>query len=44
MRDGCLNFQRNLSRLNLLIIDELGFVPPVPHRSGTPLRGLQATL
>ena len=30
MRDGCSNFQRNLSRLNLLIIDELGFVPLSP--------------
>ena len=28
MRDGCLlNLQRQLSRLNLLIVDELGFVP-----------------
>ena len=33
-----LNLQRQLSRLNLLIIDELGFVPAVPHRSGTALR------
>ena len=44
-----LNLQRQLSRLGLLIIDELGFVPlspcpPVPHRSGTPLRGLQPAL
>ena len=44
-----LNLQRQLSRLGLLIIDELGFVPlspcpPVPHRSGTPLRGIQPTL
>ena len=39
-----LNLQRQLSRLNLLIIDELGFVPPVPHRRGTPLRGLQPAL
>ena len=30
MRDGCSNFQRNLSRLNLLIVDELGFVPLSP--------------
>ena len=36
-----LNLQRQLSRLNLLIIDELGFVP---HRRGTPLRGLQPAL
>ena len=33
-----LNLQRQLSRLNLLIIDELGFVPPVPHRRRTALR------
>ena len=30
MRDGCSNFQRNLSRFNLLIVDELGFVPLSP--------------
>ena len=29
-----LNLQRQLSRLSLLIIDELGFVPPVTHRGG----------
>ena len=29
-----LNLQRQLSRLNLLIIDELGFVPLSHHRSG----------
>ena len=32
-----LNLQRQISRLGLLIIDELGFVPTVPHRGGTPL-------
>ena len=32
-----LNLQRYLSRLGLLIIDELGDVP-VSHRSGTALR------
>ena len=30
MRGVCSNFQRNLSRLNLLIVDELGFVPLSP--------------
>ena len=39
-----LNLQRQLARLRLLIIDELGFVPPVHHRRGTPLRGLQPAL
>ena len=39
-----LNLQRQLSRLNLLIIDELGFVPPVHHRGGTAVRGLQPAL
>ena len=39
-----LNLQRQLSRLNLLIIDELGLRPPVPHRRGTPLRGFQPAL
>ena len=39
-----LNLQRQLSRLSLLIIDELGFVPPVPHRGGVALRGLQPAL
>ena len=34
-----LNLQRQLARLRLLIIDELGFVPPVHHRRGTPLLG-----
>ena len=39
-----LNLQRQLSRLNLLIIDELGFVPLSPDRGGTALRGLQPAL
>ena len=39
-----LNLQRQWSRLSLLIIDELGFVPPVQDRSGTALRGLQPAL
>ena len=39
-----LNLQRQLSRLNLLIIDELGFSTPVPHRRGTALRGRQPAL
>ena len=39
-----LNLQGQLSRLNLLIIDELGLCPPVPHWSGTALRGLQPAL
>ena len=39
-----LNLQRQLSRLSLLIIDELGFVPPVPHRGGVALRGLQPAI
>ena len=38
-----LNLQRQLSRLNLLIIDELGFVPLSP-RGRTALRGLQPAL
>ena len=39
-----LNLQRQLSRLNLLIIDELGFVPLSRTRRGTALRGLQPAL
>ena len=39
-----LNLQRQLSRLSLLIIDELGFVPLSPHRGGVALRGLQPAL
>ena len=39
-----LNLQRQLSRLSLLIIDELGFVPMSPTGGGTPLRGLQPAL
>ena len=39
-----LNLQRQLARLRLLIIDELGFVPLSTHRRGTPLRGLQPAL
>ena len=39
-----LNLQRQLARLRLLIIDELGFVPPPHHRRGTALRGLQPAL
>ena len=39
-----LNLQRQLARLNLLIIDELGFVPLSPHRRGTALRGIQPAL
>ena len=39
-----LNLQRQLSRLNLLIIDELGLRAPVPDRRGTALRGLQPAL
>ena len=39
-----LNLQRQLSRLNLLIIDELGFVPLVPHGCGTAIRDLQPAL
>ena len=39
-----LNLQRQLSRLGLLIIDELGFVPLSPHRGGTALRGVQPAL
>ena len=39
-----LNLQRQLSRLNLLIIDELGFVPLSHHRGGIALRGLQPAL
>ena len=32
-----LDLQRQLSRRNLLIVDELGFVPLFPHRRGTAL-------
>ena len=32
-----LNLQRQLARLRLLIIDELGFVPSLHHRRGTAL-------
>ena len=39
-----LNLQRQLSRLSLLIIDELGFVPLSPTGGGTALRGLQPAL
>ena len=39
-----VNLQRQLSRLNLLIIDELGFVPLSQNRCGTALRGLQPAL
>ena len=39
-----LNLQRQLARLRLLIIDELGFVPLSTTRCGTPLRGLQPAL
>ena len=39
-----LNLQRQLSRLNLLIIDELGFVPLSPYRCGTAIRGFQPAL
>ena len=39
-----LDLQRQVSRLGLLIIDELGFVPTAPRRGGTALRGLQPTL
>ena len=39
-----LNLQRQLSRLSLLIVDELGFVPLSPHRGGTALRGLQPAI
>ena len=43
-----LNLQRQLSRLSLLIIDELGFVPlsptGAPHPPRTALRGLQPAL
>ena len=38
-----LNLQRQLSRLGLLIIDELGFVPLSPHWGGTALRGVSAS-
>ena len=37
-----LNLQRQLSRLNLLIIDEMGFVPLSP--TGAAFRGLQPAL
>ena len=36
-----LNLQRQLSRLNLLIVDELGFVP-LPRRPGCPSRSSSA--
>ena len=39
-----LNLQRQLARLKLLIIDELGFVPLSHHRGRTALRGLQPAL
>ena len=39
-----LNSQKQLARLNLLIIDELGLVPLFQNRRGTALRGLQPAL
>ena len=39
-----LNFQKRLSRLKLLIIDELGFVPLSRTGCGAALRGLQPAL
>ena len=39
-----LNLQRQLSRLSLLIIDELGFVPLSSTGAETALRGLQPAL
>ena len=38
------NLQRQLAQLNLLIIDELGFVPRSPTSAETALRGLQPAL
>ena len=39
-----LNLQRQLSRLNLLIIDGTGLRAPVHHRGGIAVRGLQPAL
>ena len=39
-----LNLQRQLSRLNLLIIDEMGFVPcPAPERNCSSRSSANAT-
>ena len=38
-----LNLQRNLSRLGLLIIDELGFVPLPPARNRSSRSSASAT-